>query len=94
MECLNKLWIEKIKNELHIGISNIDIIDGISHIFEYNTPYLNIPSMYDNIEKYISVYNPKETIIIHNLSDKEIDNMIQFIYEHIFVDYKKGRFER
>jgi DNA mismatch repair protein MutS len=72
------LWIEKIKNELHIGISNINIIDGISHIFEYNTPYLNIPSVYDNIEKYISVYNPKETIIIHNLSDKEIDNMIQY----------------
>lgn len=72
------LWIEKIKNKLYIGISNINIIDGNSHIFEYDTPYINIPSMYDNIEKYISVYNPKETIIIHNLSIKEIETMIQY----------------
>lgn len=72
------LWIEKTKTMLHVGISNINIIDGDSHIFEYGTEYINIPSMYDDIEKYISVYNPKETIIIHNISDKEIDNMIQY----------------
>ena len=36
------LWIEKIKNKLYVGISNINIIDGNSHIFEYDTPYLSL----------------------------------------------------
>ena len=76
---ITSLWIENIKNNLYVGISNINVISGDSHIFQYETPYSHLPNIYDTIEKYITIYNPKETIIIYNLSSSVIDNMIQYV---------------
>lgn len=73
------LWIEHIKNNLYVGISNINIITGESHIFQYDTPYSHLPNIYDTIEKYITVYNPNETIIIYNLNNSTINNVIQYV---------------
>jgi DNA mismatch repair protein MutS len=62
------VWIEKIKNNLFVGISNINIVNGESRLYEYNIEYKEIPSIYDEIEQYISVYNPSEITFISNLS--------------------------
>ena len=64
--------------QISIGISNIDIFVGKSIIKEYSIDYNNIPTTYDNLEKFISVYNPKETIIISNLSENIIQQIINF----------------
>tara|TARA_B100000927_G_scaffold291702_1_gene295873 strand:+ start:710 stop:3712 length:3003 start_codon:yes stop_codon:yes gene_type:complete len=65
---------------LTIGLSIIDILSGKLINFEYTIPYNNNPIVYDNLEKYISVYNPSEAIIITNNEERDyIDNVISFI---------------
>ena len=65
---------------LTIGLSIIDILTGKLINFEYTIPYNNNPIVYDNLEKYISVYNPSEAIIITNNEEIDyIDNVINYI---------------
>ena len=65
---------------LTIGLSIIDILTGKLINFEYTINYSNNPIVYDNLEKYISVHNPSEAIIITNNEERDyIDNVISFI---------------
>ena len=65
---------------LTIGLSIIDILTGKLINFEYTINYSNNPIIYDNLEKYISVHNPSEAIIITNNEERDyIDNVINFI---------------
>tara|TARA_B100001175_G_scaffold153241_1_gene129861 strand:+ start:2621 stop:5629 length:3009 start_codon:yes stop_codon:yes gene_type:complete len=65
---------------LTVGLSIIDILTGKLINFEYTIPYVNNPIVYDNLEKYISVHNPSEAIIITNNLEREyIDNVINYI---------------
>ena len=70
----NKLCNEQICT----GISNVDIYTGKTVIDEYSIDYQNTPTTYDKLEKFISVYNPKEIIIISNLSEEIINQIINF----------------
>lgn len=72
------IWIEKIRNRICVGISNIDIISGKSNLYEYNIEYKEVPNIYDDIERYISVYDPCEIIIISNLSISLIQSIIHY----------------
>lgn len=83
------LWIHKYRNHLQnenyinnnniiIGISNVDIYTGRSTIFEFNNILSNDPTCYDELERFLSIYNPNEIIIIHNLNKKEYSNCISF----------------
>ena len=76
------VWLNKIsqfgKESIVVGIANIDIITGKTSIFEYKTEYLNTPSTFDELEKFISVYNPSEFIIISNLHSDFIDNALSY----------------
>ena len=67
------VWIETFDNKVLIkgkyvvaGIANIDIYTGKTSIFQFKEPYLNSPTTYDELERFISVYTPSETIIISN----------------------------
>ena len=79
------IWIHyssknKIVNEqITVGVSNIDIYTGKTNIYEFSNEYHNSPSTYDNLEKFIAVYKPKECIIISNLSEESINQIINFI---------------
>jgi len=79
------IWIHYSKKnqicpeQITIGISNIDILTGKTNIFEFSNEYQLTPGIYDYLEKFLSVYNPKESIIISNLSDDEIKTIISFI---------------
>ena len=79
------IWIHYSKKnqicpeQITIGISNIDIFTGKSNIFEFSNEYQQTPGTYDYLEKFLSVYNPKETIIISNLTEDEINVIISFI---------------
>tara|TARA_B100000780_G_scaffold81995_1_gene55964 strand:- start:813 stop:3818 length:3006 start_codon:yes stop_codon:yes gene_type:complete len=65
---------------LTVGLSIIDILTGKLINFEYTIPYSNNPIIYDNLEKYISVHNPTEAIIITNNDERDyIDNIINYI---------------
>lgn len=67
------LWIHYskankfVKNDtLTVGLNIIDILTGKLINYEYSQPYENSPTTYDQLEKYISIYNPSEVIIISN----------------------------
>jgi len=46
------------------GMANAHIFTGQTSIFEYETPFLLNTTTFDELERYISVYNPSEIILI------------------------------
>jgi len=80
------IWIEvkkgalknKDKTFVYIGASNIDIYTGSTSIMEYSEIYIKNPTTFDDLERFISIYNPSETILLSNLSTKEIDDIVSF----------------
>ena len=82
---LTCVWIDLINNKMLlkgkyvvVGVANIDIYTGKTSIFQFKEKYFNNPTTYDELERYISIYEPSEVIFISNLSEKEIDNVINF----------------
>ena len=79
------LWIQKTKTtsicgEKYIfGLSNINIFNGRSNLCEYDEVYYHNPTSYDKIEKFLNVYSPIETIIIHNLNDDLIESIVDYL---------------
>jgi DNA mismatch repair protein MutS len=61
-----------------IGLSNIDIFTGKTSLFEVTNAYMHDPATYDELERFISIYNPSEIIIIHNLTDDIVNDIIKF----------------
>ena len=81
------IWAELTENKLNIGpkgkyinvgIANIDIYTSKSSIFQFKEPYTNNPTNFDELERFISIYNPSEVIIISNLSTQQIEDMINY----------------
>jgi len=81
------LWIESKKgslkmtgkNYIYIGVGLIDIFTGNTCINEYSDEYIKNPTTFDNLERFISIYNPSETIIVSNLQNNDINDIISFI---------------
>ena len=79
------IWIQKTKttsvsSEQYIfGLSNINIFNGKSNLCEYSEVYYHNPTSYDKIEKFLNVYSPIETLIIHNLNDNLISSIIDYL---------------
>ena len=81
------LWIETkklplkhiCKNNIFIGMAIIDIYTGNTYINEYNDEYIKNPTTFDELERFISIYNPSETIIVTNLQQTDITDLINFI---------------
>ena len=80
------VWIDLIENKMLmkgkyvvVGVANIDIYTGKTNIFQFKETYVNNPTTYDELERFISIYNPSETILIHNLQgENEIDYVISY----------------
>jgi DNA mismatch repair protein MutS len=67
------------KKNIYIGIANIDIFTGKSNIFEYSEVYNELcPTVFDSLERFVSIYNPNETILIGNVREKDFDQIINF----------------
>jgi DNA mismatch repair protein MutS len=81
------LWIENnkstlkhnLKNQIYIGVGLIDIYTGNTYINEYSEEYIKNPCTFDDLERFISIYNPSETIIVSNLPTNDINDIINFI---------------
>jgi DNA mismatch repair protein MutS len=81
------LWIESkkgslksmSKNYIYVGIGLIDIYTGNTCINEYSDEYIKNPTTFDDLERFISIYNPSETIIVSNLQKNDINDIISFI---------------
>jgi DNA mismatch repair protein MutS len=83
------VWIENItrntaKQEtlLICGISIINIFTGKSFIFEYTTDFSRSkinPSMFDELERHVSVYNPSEIIFLSSFEKKIVNKIIEIV---------------
>lgn len=80
------VWIDyyesKILNKgkyIVVGVANIDVYNGKSYIFQFQETYINSPTTYDELERFMSIYNPSEIILISNLpAEKDMDNVISY----------------
>lgn len=79
------VWVDLIENKVvfkgkyvTVGVSNIDIYTGKTSLFQFKEPWINNPTTFDDLERYISIYNPSEVIFISNLNDKEADDVIGY----------------
>ena len=82
---LSCLWIhhneQSILNKngnIIIGMSNIDNFTGKSTFYEITVENIHNPTTYDEVERFISTYNPSETIIISNMRDSKITDIINY----------------
>tara|TARA_A100001015_G_scaffold318228_1_gene437471 strand:- start:1574 stop:4480 length:2907 start_codon:yes stop_codon:yes gene_type:complete len=73
------IWLEKIQKTIVVGISNIDIYTGKSFVFEYNQEFSTTPEAYDELERYISIYQPSEIIVVHNLKASLVNDILHFV---------------
>lgn len=80
------IWIEvtnsfnKVngKKQVYVGAANINIYTGKSSIFEFHENYLLNPTTFDELERFISIYQPSEAIIIGNVSTSELEDIMTF----------------
>jgi len=78
LQCMSKTLLTK-NPRISCGLSIIDVITGETIYYEYHTEYFNESINYDEIERFYSIYNPSEIIIIHNFDDeKNLKNMITY----------------
>jgi DNA mismatch repair protein MutS len=63
---------------VHVGVSVIDIYTGQTTLMEFTEQYLKNPTTFDELENFISIHNPSETIIIHNLTNSEVEDVISY----------------
>ena len=59
-------------------MANIDVYTGKTSIFEFNETYIRNPTTFDELERFISIYNPSEVILIGNITEKEMDDVINY----------------
>lgn len=89
VNCLSNItccvWIEMIHKSKYIiddtiifGVSTIDTITGQTTFTQFSTNYIYNPSTYEELERQISIYNPKECILISTLSTNEIHTIIEY----------------
>lgn len=83
------IWIEKYKalsqtmNEnIVCGISTANIFTGKSTIFEYQIPFYDNPTTFDELERYVSTYGPSEIIFISPFDERMTDRVIQYTGMH------------
>jgi DNA mismatch repair protein MutS len=78
-------WIERVNigsagSKIIIGMSNIDIYTGRTTCFECESEInaRHNQTTYDELERFISSFQPNEVIIISNLSATDIQDIINF----------------
>jgi len=96
------IWIEhtksrkKMKESITFGVSSLDIFTGMTTLFETTIDHNHSPNSYDQLEQLVSIYNPKETILISNLDINTINDIKIYIgledHKCYIVEHTKEEF--
>jgi len=78
IETIKQGWKNRDKLDVFIGASVIDIYTGNTFMMEFSEPYIKNPTTFDELERFISIHNPSETIIISSLSKTDVDDIIGY----------------
>jgi len=75
---LSKTSVSKIKDTISYGVSVVNIFTGKSAIFESQSPFIMTNTTFDELERYVSVYNPSEVIILSPFDKTDIQKIVQY----------------
>jgi len=83
---------------VYIGVSIIDIYTGKTSIMECSEQYIKNPTTFDELEQFISIYNPSETILISNVIHGDLNDIVSYIgiksksvhYVHLLEENNKN----
>lgn len=75
---IKKPSLKSLKRHIYVGVSQIDIYTGTCSIMEYNEVYVNNPCTFDDLERFISIYKPSETIFVSTLTSKELSDIVSY----------------
>lgn len=69
----HKSLVRKINKQdmLTVGISVVDIMTGATSFYQYQTEYNIIASNFDELQRYVSVYNPSEFIVACSIREND-----------------------
>ena len=75
---LHKTPVHKLGGgEVTFGVSTLDVYTGHTSVGQYQLTESIKISLYDDLERLVSLYNPSECIFIHNIEDADVSNIIQ-----------------
>ena len=72
------VWFELTKTSpkrLVYGVSTVNIFTGASFMFEHDCPFQMNPTTFDELERFVSVYNPSEVIIVSPFQSKDLEKI-------------------
>ena len=79
------IWIQRNEkniltkqSNIIIGMSNIDIVTGKNLFYEIITENVHNPTTFDELERFISTYNPNEVVLISNMEENKVNDIIQY----------------
>jgi DNA mismatch repair protein MutS len=76
------IWLETATirgsgtKQMICGMANAHIFTGQTSIFEYETPFLLNTTTFDELERYISVYNPSEVVLISAFNEHTTQKIV------------------
>ena len=73
------VWINRnnmLSQDIYIGISLVDVMTGFTLFSQYCKQGVHDTTIYDDLERFLKIYVPKEIIFIHNLDDTEIEEVV------------------
>jgi DNA mismatch repair protein MutS len=90
------VWINTYKSfsqtnneNMVCGISVANIFTGKSFMFEYEIPYYDNPTTFDELERSVSIYAPSEILLItETMDEKMTEKVIQYSGMHNAVVHK------
>jgi DNA mismatch repair protein MutS len=65
-----------------VGISVVDVLTGDNFFYEYTQEYIHNPSTFDIVEKYYSIFQPNEILLIYDpdtFSKQKAKEIVSFI---------------
>ena len=71
------IWIFTNKHNIIFGIANVDIYTGKSVVYEYATGCNKYTMVLDELERFISIYNPKQTLLIFDNRPIDYSRILQ-----------------
>ena len=78
------IWLHRSKankimsSKMTVGLANIDILTGRTSVFQFSSDYYHNPCTYDELERYVTIYNPRECIIVSNIDESLVDDIVEF----------------
>lgn len=79
------VWVDFVHNHVFmkgrfivVGVANVDIYTGKTSVFQFKEMYTRNPTNFDELERFLSIYNPNEIILISNLPGNDIDSVIDY----------------